>query len=129
MSHNARQTGPALEAMYRFTLWLIPTLEKFPRSQRFLPGDRIETTALDLLDLLIQATYTRERRGQLQQANLGLTKLRHLLRLAYDLKYLDPPAGRGIRPVRNLLTPALNHTRRAPRAPKHSLRGCKPRPA
>jgi hypothetical protein len=26
-----RQTGPALEAMYRFLLWLVPTVEKFPR--------------------------------------------------------------------------------------------------
>ncbi len=38
---NARQTGPALEAMYRFMLWLIPTVEKFPRSQRFWLGDCI----------------------------------------------------------------------------------------
>jgi hypothetical protein len=61
MADNARQTGPALEAMYQFILWLVPTLEKFPRAQRFLLGDRMETAALDVLDLLIQATYTRER--------------------------------------------------------------------
>jgi hypothetical protein len=34
MADNARHTGPALEVMYRFILWLIPTLEKFPRGQR-----------------------------------------------------------------------------------------------
>jgi hypothetical protein len=38
----ARRTGPALEAMYRFLLWLIPTIDKFPRSQKFVLGDRIE---------------------------------------------------------------------------------------
>jgi hypothetical protein len=32
--------GPGLEAMYRFTLWLVPTVEKFPRGQKFLLGDR-----------------------------------------------------------------------------------------
>jgi len=80
MSHDARQTGPALETMYRFTLWLIPTLEKFPRSQRFLLGDRIETAALDVLDLLIQATDTRERLLLLRRANLGLERLRILAR-------------------------------------------------
>jgi len=89
MSDNARQTGPALEAMYRFILWLIPTLEKFPRGQRFLLGDRIETAALDVLDLLIQATYTRERQAMLRAANLGLERLRILSRLAHDLEYLD----------------------------------------
>ena len=25
-----RQTGPALEAHYRFILWLVPVLERFP---------------------------------------------------------------------------------------------------
>ncbi len=89
MSNNARQTGPALEAMYRFTLWLIPTLEKFPRSQRFLLGDRIETTALDVLDLIVQATYTRDRVSLLRRANLGLERLRIFARLAHDLHYLD----------------------------------------
>ncbi|MCY4319625.1 MAG: hypothetical protein OXE76_10670 [Alphaproteobacteria bacterium] len=33
---GARATGPALEAHYRFTLWLVPVLERFPRSQKFL---------------------------------------------------------------------------------------------
>ena len=35
--------------MYRFMLWLVPTVEKFPRSQKFLLGDRIQSTALDVL--------------------------------------------------------------------------------
>ena len=43
-THANRQSGPALEAMHQFILWLIPTVEKFPRSQKFLLGDpgRIE---------------------------------------------------------------------------------------
>lgn len=86
---DARQTGPALEAMYRFMLWLIPTVEKFPRSQKFLLGDRIQSTALDVLERLIEATYTRARRPALLAANLGLEKLRFQFRLATDLHYLD----------------------------------------
>ncbi len=27
--------------MYRFVVWLIPTLDKLPRSQKFLLGDRM----------------------------------------------------------------------------------------
>jgi hypothetical protein len=87
---NARQTGPALEAMYRFMLWLIPTVEKFPRRQKFLLGDRIQSTALDVIERLIEATYTKARRPALLAANLGLEKLRFLFRLATELKYLDP---------------------------------------
>ena len=86
---GARATGPALESHYRFLLWLIPTVARFPRNQKFLLGDRIQGTALDVLERLIEATYTRRRQGHLAGANLGLEKLRFLLRLAWDLRILD----------------------------------------
>ena len=86
---RARETGPALEAHYRFILWLVPTVEGFPRSQKFLLGDRIQQSALDVLESLVEATYTRQRGPHLRRANLGIEKLRFLLRLAHDLHYLD----------------------------------------
>jgi hypothetical protein len=42
--------------MQEFLRWLVPTVEKFPRSQKFTLGDRIESTALDVLERLIEAT-------------------------------------------------------------------------
>jgi hypothetical protein len=86
---NARATGPALEATYRFALWVIPTVEKFPRSQRFLLGDRIQAAVVDVLERLIEATYTRRRTAMLAAANLGVEKLRFFFRIAKDLRYLD----------------------------------------
>ena len=88
-SDRARSTGAALEAHYRFVVWLVPTLERFPRSQKFLLGDRIQHTALDVLERLIEATYTRRRGNHLALANIGIEKLRFLCRLAHDLRYLD----------------------------------------
>jgi len=85
----ARKGGPALEAMFRFMVWLLPTLDKLPRSQKFLLGDRIQTTALDVLEQLIEATYSRARERALGDANLGLEKLRYLFRLCAELHYLD----------------------------------------
>jgi hypothetical protein len=70
-------------------LWLVPTLEKFPRSQRFLLGDRIETTALNVLEGLINATYSKQVEVILREANLALERLRFLFRLSKDLHYLD----------------------------------------
>ena len=58
---RARETGPALHAHYRFILWLVPAVARFPRSQKFLLGDRIQGLALDVLEALIEATYTRQR--------------------------------------------------------------------
>ena len=86
---GARETGPALDLHYRFILWLVPTLNRFPRAQRFLLGDRIQRTALDVLESLIEATYQRRRQPHLARANLGIEKLRFLLRLAHDLRHLD----------------------------------------
>src|SRR5262249_45721973 len=82
-------TGAAIEAHYQFLLWLGPTLEKFPRDKKFTLGDRIQGLALDILEALIEATYTRDRVQHLRRANLGIEKLRFLLRLAADLKVLD----------------------------------------
>ena len=86
---GARETGHALELHYRFILWLVPTLDRFPRAQRFLLGDRIQGTALDVLEALVEATYTRRRPRHLARANVGIEKLRFLLRLAHDLRHLD----------------------------------------
>jgi len=73
---------------YDLALWLVPRVNEFPRAQRFVLGDRIETTALDLLDLLVEAQYRKEKLELLGRANLTLVRLRHLLRLANDLHLL-----------------------------------------
>ncbi len=86
---RSRETGPALESHLRFLAWLIPTVERFPRRQKFLLGDRIQTSALDVLERLIEATYNKRRGAALAAANLGLEKLRFLCRLARELRYLD----------------------------------------
>jgi 23S rRNA-intervening sequence protein len=89
VSDNAKRTGPAVEAHYQFLVWLVQTVEKFPKSQKFLVGERIQSIALDILEALIEATYTRDRLAHLRRANLGIEKLRFLFRLAADLRLID----------------------------------------
>lgn len=89
MIDHSKRTGAALEAHYRFLLWLMPAVEKFPRNYKFTLGDRLQSAALDVLEALIEATYTKERTRRLRDANLGIEKLRFLIRLATDLKLLD----------------------------------------
>ncbi|MDD2882851.1 MAG: diversity-generating retroelement protein Avd [Rhodoferax sp.] len=86
---RSRSTGPALEKWYQFLRWLTPVLEKFPRSHKFTLGERIYTGTLDVLDRLIEATYSRHATPMLLQANMGLEKLRFMFRLAVDLQLLD----------------------------------------
>ena len=84
-----RTNVAALEGCYQLVLWLIPILDNLPRRQKFQLGDRIETAALDILQTLIEAAYTKERQALLQKANLGLEQLRFWIRLAKDLQLLD----------------------------------------
>jgi hypothetical protein len=71
LTDNARRTGAAIGRIIRFVVWLvatIETIEKFLKSHKFTIGDRIEITALDVLE--------RERIQHLRGANLGIEKLR-----------------------------------------------------
>ncbi len=52
MTDNSKRTGPAIEAHYQFLAWLVPTIEKFPKSHKFTIGDRIESIALNVLEAL-----------------------------------------------------------------------------
>jgi hypothetical protein len=79
----------AITQLYDFILWIIPKIDKFPRNRRFVLGDRIEVLALEILELLIEAAYSRRKAEQLRTANLNLEKLRYLIRIAKDLQVLN----------------------------------------
>ncbi len=73
---------------YELLKWLIDHVGKFPRSHRFVLGERIETAMLDLLMFLIEAAYQRDAKKRLLQcANLELEKVRLLIRLGKDLGF------------------------------------------
>ncbi|GAB1724423.1 MAG: diversity-generating retroelement protein Avd [Nitrospira sp. CR1.1] len=77
----------AVTKAYDILLWLIGHVGKFPRSHRFVLGERIETRMLSILEFLVRAAYAREKRGYLEQANADLQILRLLVRLGKDLGF------------------------------------------
>lgn len=74
---------------YDLVLWTVNHTSRFPRNHRHVLGLRIEQHLYDVLELLIEAKFTRQRRGQLEATNRKLETLRFLLRLAKDLKCLQ----------------------------------------
>lgn len=86
---HAGRASPALDRLMLYITWLVPVLEQFPRSQRFLLGDRLQGLALDLLEALVEAQYRKAPRAELQRANLLLEKQRLLWRVAYNLRHAD----------------------------------------
>ncbi len=83
------QTPQAVQSCHECLKWIIPQLDKFPRSRRFTMGDRIEQGLLTVLELLIDATYQKNKQEVLRKANSKLTVVRHVWRLAFELQVIS----------------------------------------
>ena len=68
--------------------WLIPLLDQFPRTRRFTLGERLESGLLAVLEECVDAAYSKHKRSQLNSANRRLSSVRHLWRLAYELRVI-----------------------------------------
>ena len=77
-----REDLPAIQKCHDLLKDLLPRVEKFPRAHKFTLGDRIAAAGLDILTLLVEAAYVRDKAGLLNRANIRLETLRHLLRLS-----------------------------------------------
>lgn len=72
-----------------FLKWFLPTLEKFPKKSRFTVTNRIENMALDIVELLIEAKYRRDKKLILKKINLCLEKIRILLRISHGTQLIS----------------------------------------
>jgi hypothetical protein len=80
---------PVFVFWFDFLRWLLDKTQKFPKSVRFSFTVRIENLALDVIEGIIEARYSSERKAILRRIDLDLEKLRVLLRMCHDLRYLD----------------------------------------
>jgi hypothetical protein len=77
-------TSPIFGKTYDFILWLLDHTEKFPKSERFRLARRLEDTAFEFYELLIEAARTtRRRQALLLRADLVLDRLRLYVRLSH----------------------------------------------
>ena len=82
------QDLPIIQKTYDLIKWYVPILNRLPRDQKFLLGDRITTGLYDLLEGLIRARYTRDKLSQLESLNSNLDILRHQTRLLLDFNLI-----------------------------------------
>ncbi len=60
-------------------------MEGFPKSQRFISGQRLSNHVMDVLELLVKASYARENKADLlRQANESIEMTRWIVRMAHD---------------------------------------------
>ena len=77
------------QKVYDLILWMYPLINKFPKKQRFVLGQQLENTLLDILKGIIQANQERDRLEILKQVSIDLDKFRILFRLAKDLRFMS----------------------------------------
>jgi len=82
---------PIIVKTYNLTKWYIEKLARLPKNHRFTLGEKVQQSLLDLLTLLSDAIYSKNKKPLLLEANKELEKLRILSRLMKDLNLLPQP--------------------------------------
>jgi hypothetical protein len=77
------------EEAYQYLHWVTGIVVKFPKAYKFQIGDRIQDRSLDLLMLIVEATYNRDRAPLLRRAQIFLEQLRFLFRLSHDARLIN----------------------------------------
>lgn len=81
---------PIIQKTYDLIKWMVPILDRLPRTYRFSLGDRIIKELYDLLESLISARYTKaDRLSTLQGLNIRLQVLRYQCRLLMDFNLVS----------------------------------------
>jgi len=65
------ETPVLLSKWYEYAKWVIARVDQFPKNQRFILGQRLVDTCLDIQECLIEGAYSRgtKKRDQLSAAN------------------------------------------------------------
>ena len=84
-----KEDYPIFVHWYKTLDWILDTVERFPRNARFTLASRLADGALAVMELVVEAIYTKERKHILDRVNLGLEKQRVLFRIAHDRRYLS----------------------------------------
>ena len=75
---------------YAYAKWVLERVESFPKSQRFILGQRLSNHVMDVLETLVKASYAKDKTTLLVQANEAIEMTRWVVRMASDRKLLAP---------------------------------------
>jgi len=73
-----------LAKWYDYAKWIVERVDSFSKNQRFIFGQRLAAHALDIMELLVEAAYARDKAALLHTANRKIEMLRWLVRMAKD---------------------------------------------
>ena len=81
-----------LQKVYDFEKQMYGYLKKYPQSEKFALVTETKNTIYALSKKLLKAGMVDKKRAVLYEADVELFHLKHLIRLAFDFKYISPKA-------------------------------------
>ena len=80
---------PLFLLWYDFIKWSLDKTEKFPKKVRFSISNRIDNLILDIMEGIVEARYSGNKKDILKRIDLNMERLRVLFRLCHDMQFLD----------------------------------------
>lgn len=84
-----REDYPLFIHWYRTLDWILSTVERIPKNARFSLASRMADCALDTMELIVEAIYTKKRVHILDRTNLHIEKQRVFFRISHDRRYIS----------------------------------------
>ena len=89
LQSESKEDLPIFVRWMDFVKWLLVTTDSFPKKARFTFSERLVAIALLIVEDLIEARYSKNKILILRRANLNLEKLRVLIRICFELRFLS----------------------------------------
>jgi hypothetical protein len=78
-----------IQKSYDFCKWLMGHTGKFPKSHRFSIAVRLENSFLEFIEQIVVANHRKAKLPLLHAADESLLKVRLLIRLSHDQKFIN----------------------------------------
>jgi hypothetical protein len=74
---------------YDYAKWVLERVESFPKNQKYVLGQRLSNQVMDVLEGLVEAAYSREKRGLLATVNRKMEVVRWTVCMCKDRNLLS----------------------------------------
>jgi len=74
---------------YDLILYMYPIVKRMPKSERHTLSQHIRNSLIDIAKLIVEANKRKNKLSTLYQIDVELEKLRMLVRLAKDMKFIS----------------------------------------
>ncbi|CAN5625753.1 hypothetical protein BH20ACI4_BH20ACI4_28430 [soil metagenome] len=78
-----------IQKTYDLIVWFVPILNRLPRDHKYNLGDRIISRLYEILEDLVMAQYSKDKRRRLEVVNGKLEVVRFQVRLLTEFKLID----------------------------------------